>query len=211
MKFFRFESMGKSFATVALTSAMSACGNPDAGAGLSATKSDRTLADDVNGRLESGRINGVSAVNWVDSKASRFEVQTAIGEIWADLNFKILDSNKAGAAFVDVKFAVDHGDFLTSDYSLNLAATNGVTFYKYGNQYRNGPEHQVLYRATVPFAAGQTEVTTTVTIRNLEIKDDKEATFSPVFRIRRNQATATDILGGGPVRYESILDSVVIQ
>ena len=63
----------------------------------------------------------------------------------------------------------------------------------------------------MPYAAGQGVVKTKVTIRNLEVKDAKEATLNPVFRIRRNQATPTDIFGGGPVRKESIMDSVVIR
>ncbi len=220
--------------SISLAALVSSCGSADHQSSWaksvldSYSNLDRTLADDLNGKLESVEItaatcgdnNLVKARNlgkswvtcpWKLAAGDRFTRVTTIEQLNTTFTFSVADASNAGVAHVDVKFAIDHGDFLTRDYSVNATASSGVTFFKAINQYRNGPEHQVIYRASVPYAAGQNSVTSEIVIRNLEIKDASEATFAPVLRIRRNQAIPTDVLGGGPVRYESIMDSIRID
>lgn len=198
----------------------------------SGSEHDRTLADDVGGKLIKAnfveancgsaklQIPGLATLTgerksvtcpWQISASDSFVSHATLDQVQNDFVFQITNSDVAGIALIDVKIAIEHGDFITSDYSVNLSATNGVTFYKVGNQYRNGPEHQVLYRASVPYAAGQKFVSSRVTMRNLQIKDSNRISLTPALRIRRNQSTPTDLLGGGPVRYESIMDVILIR
>ncbi len=197
-------------------------------------KTDRTLADDRNAKIESISLEGTSgssqitagfwtnswklSADWKD-RVDNTEI-AYIKDLTLKLHVSIPNPALAGDRLVDLRVSTRLGEFADKEEPLLPLYTSepmGIRVERMGSQQEGRFLHK-LYRLAIPYTANQKELDIKLKFPMVQIEQTiskgiirEEVGSGVTVHFRRNQALPTDLVGGGPARGENLLATLRVR